>query len=365
MKRPEKNILRSGLAALVLFGTQTLLAPESSRAETVLVKEEDGALFDAVIDGFPGLAPFDGTPDFGENPLAVALKSGVTEERGIAEFPLAKLLSTSPERIREATLVFNIDDVLSTFGPGTEFAGRAAREILVHTYAGDGAVELADYARVENEPVAVDTTVFGEITDRTLRASGPLRFEVDVTEALRGVLRDGHGFFGVLWRTEDSPTGTSLDNLGDGSAGPPGVGGSFLPFLSIEIAEDRRPRRRTATATPTATPTTPPNPTASFTRTPTRTYTRRPTPPPTATRTPRPSPTSPRPPSPTPGRTAPPPSPPDPNCDGRTNAADLVALVLAAPEPPNPPPGCRTDLTGDGRIDTRDVEIVLAHLFGR
>jgi hypothetical protein len=76
-----------------------------------------------------------------------------------------------------------------------------------------------------------------------------LTFVVDVTADIRALLEDGAPAAGVVWRTMDTPTGTSIDNLGDGAAGPPGVDGSFMPFLTVELAA-----AATSTPTPTATP---------------------------------------------------------------------------------------------------------------
>jgi hypothetical protein len=118
----------------------------------------------------------------------------------------------------------------------------------------------------------VDTRSHGVITDASLRGSGLLVFDVDVTDDLRALLDDGAPAAGVVWRTMDTPTGTSFDNLGDGAAGPPGVNGSFLPYLSVQL-DAAATATATATArpdtpTPTATPTPDANATPSRTRTP-------------------------------------------------------------------------------------------------
>ncbi len=246
--------LRHLSALLGLVVTLQSAGATAQAPGTVIVDQAQGAVFDAILDGFPQIAPLDGQPDFGGNSLAVSLKAGVTEERGLAEYPIAALGEVVSTDIGHAALVFNIDDVLSTFGPGTDFSGRAAEEILVHVYAADGTVDLPDFSRTERTAHAVDTRPFGTVTDASLRASGALIFEVDITEDLQALIAEGASFIGILWRTADSPTGTSLDNLGDGSVGPPGVGGSSLPFLSIVLQPAASPTP-TATPSPTATPT--------------------------------------------------------------------------------------------------------------
>jgi len=242
-----KRYIMQSIRILVASATLLALCIGRGDAQPIVIGPDQGAVFDAILDGFPMLAVLDGTPDFGGNALAISLQAGVTEERGIGEFPLAALAGAAPEDIAHATLSFDIDDVLGTFGPGTGFSGNACEEILVHLYAGDGAVQLADFTRIEAAPHVVDTRPLGRITDTTLRTSGPLRFDVDVTVELRELLASGSAAVGVIWRTMDTPTGTSIDNLGEGSAGPPGVGRSFMPHLTIELGA---PPTQTPTATP-------------------------------------------------------------------------------------------------------------------
>lgn len=228
-------------------------------AQTIVI---DNGIFDGILDGFPMLAPMNGQPDFGGNPLAVALQSGVTEERGIGEFPLAALADTPSSSIASARLVFNIDDVLSTFGPGTAFRGEAARTIFVHTYDGNGVIDLDDFLAIDRAPIRIDTTSRGTITDASLRQSGPLVFEVDITTDVRESVAAGAPALGVVWRTDDSPTGTSIDDLGDGGSGPPGTGGARMPFITIEVSAvpatpttvPATPTSVPATSAPTATP---------------------------------------------------------------------------------------------------------------
>jgi hypothetical protein len=243
------------IAAVVLFAG--LLTSPVLAQRTVVLDVEGGAAFDAIIDGFPMLAAYDGVPDFptGYNTLSVALLIAVTEERGIGEFPVAPLDGAAAGDVVSATLTFNIDDIIASFGPGTGFNGNAARDILVHLYAGNGAVEVDDYLEVERTGHAVDTRPFGRITDATLAAGGPLRFDVDVSDDVRVLLADGADAIGVVWRTGDSPTATSLDHLGNESAGPPNVNGSYLPYLTIVLGGASSP-------TPTAT-SIPPTPTAT------------------------------------------------------------------------------------------------------
>jgi len=223
--------------------------------EIVIAADDEGAVEDSILDGFPSLASYDGVGDFGGNALGVALQTGTTEERAILEFPLSGLGPIDGSGIDEATLTINIDDVVSTFGPGTGFDGKASSTIAVHAYVGDGAVTLADFARVGLEPLAeIDTTAAGVITDATLAVSGPVSFEVDVTDAMRAALDEEAAYLGFVLATDDNQSGTSIDNLGANAAGPPGVGGSRMPFLSIAIAE--APTTTTTSTTVTSTTTT-------------------------------------------------------------------------------------------------------------
>jgi hypothetical protein len=258
--------------SLPLAAAALLLAlpPRPAGAEPLIIGLDQGAVFDAIIDGFPMLALFDGVPDFltGYNTLSIGLQLGVTEERGVGEFPVAPLAGVAPAAVRRATLHFNIDDVIGTFGPGTSFRGSASQRILVHLYAGDGTVTVDDHLAIERAAHVVDTTPLGRITDATLARSGPLAFALDVTDDLRALLAAAPVAVGVVWRTTDSPSATSLDHLGDGSAGPPFVNGAFLPYLTIELD---------AVAAPTATPTATAEPPATATATAMATATASPT----------------------------------------------------------------------------------------
>lgn len=264
------KLLRATALALLI----AVAAP--AVAEQVTIGIDQGAEFDAIVDGFPMLAAFDGVPDFptGYQTLSIGLQIGVTEERGIGEFPVAPLNGAAPEAVLSATLVFNIDDVIGTFGPGTSFRGSASQTILIHVYGGDGEITVDDHLAIDRPAHTVDTKPLGRITDQTLTQSGPLIFEIDVTDDVRAVLAATPATIGVVWRTNDSPSATSLDHLGDSGGGPPGVNGSFLPYLVIELGAF-------ATATPTATAI----PTATSTSAPTTSATRTATIPPTATAT--------------------------------------------------------------------------------
>ena len=123
----------TGAAAAALLLVLTV-ATAAAAQRTVVLDVDGGAEFDAIIDGFPMLAAYDGVPDFptGYNTLSVALLIAVSEERGIGEFPLAPLDGAASTDVVSATLTFNIDDIIASFGPGTGFNGNAARDILVH-----------------------------------------------------------------------------------------------------------------------------------------------------------------------------------------------------------------------------------------
>lgn len=262
---PACLALFSGVRVSVLVLLLGLLfGPRSpGHARTLVIDDRAGARYDAVLDGFPGIAEFDGNPDLAGNLPNVALKLGVVEARTMAEFPLH---GVPPRNVRRAVLEWNIDDVISTFGPGTSFSGRAARLLLVHPYRGDGVIELADFNATASEPWTVSTESFGTITDQTLARTGPLVFTVNVTPTLNAYLSTGADWFGVVFRTTDNNTATSIDNLGD----QPGHGGdveplpnAFLPRLVIEL--DDPPPTATLPIPPSPTP----SPTATATVTPT------------------------------------------------------------------------------------------------
>jgi hypothetical protein len=241
MRTNARSVARALLLAVAL------VAP--ARAEEVVIGVDQGAVFDAIVDGYPMLASFDGVPDFptGYNTISIGLQLGITEERGIGEFPVDALPGGAAAAVRSATLVFNIDDVIHTFGPGTSFRGTASQRILIHFYAGDGEVTVDDHLAIERTGHLVEPQ--GRITDQTLAQSGPLTFAVDVTDDVRAILAAAPVALGIVFRTTDSPSATSLDNLGDAGAEPPGVNGSFLPYLRLDVDAAVDP-----TATPTSTP---------------------------------------------------------------------------------------------------------------
>ncbi|MCW5890044.1 MAG: DUF4215 domain-containing protein [bacterium] len=225
--------------ALALLLAVVAAAPA---ATLVLDHETPGAAWDGIVDGFPGLVPKDGNPDFGQNPLSVVLKGDVTEVRSVMEFPLASLADVAADDIVAVTLRFNVDDVLSTLGPGTELSGKAASSIRVYFYAGDGVALTSDFKNTNEGFTTV--SIGGNITDATLKQTGAVFFEVDARARLVQALAEGSTHLGVLWRTTDSPTGTSLDDGRGGSAsGEPSEtsAGSKMPQLIIEVNEQPPP----------------------------------------------------------------------------------------------------------------------------
>ncbi|HYC53605.1 MAG TPA: hypothetical protein VEL28_01520 [Candidatus Binatia bacterium] len=238
------TVARAGIVATLTILWTSAMTPAA--AEIYVVDDTvAGRVYDGLLDGFPfpppGTTP-DGHADSVAGSLAVALKSGVTEERGIIELPLATLEGITASSVESATLTFNIDDVIGTFGPGTTFDGTAAQAIVLWSYAGNGAIDLADFENVAGAPLAiVDTTGFGVITDASLAETGALSFSVDVTAALVARMSAADGFFGIVMATQDDGTATSLDNLGNGGSGPAGTNGSFLPFLTVVTASAEPP----------------------------------------------------------------------------------------------------------------------------
>jgi hypothetical protein len=248
----------------------TLVASPLHAATVTLDTTLPGADVDAVLDGFPGLAAHDGVADFGGNALAVALKQGVTEERALVELPLAPLVAAggTATSVVGATLTFNVDDVLTTFGPGTDFDATAAERIHVAVYSGNGTVDLADYAAGTHADT-VTTGPHGAITDASVRDGGPVVFTLDLTPEVKALLQAGATHVGLVFSTDDSPTGTSIDDLGDGGGGPPGARGARMPYLTVEVVE--------ATPVPTPSPTPSPAPSTGPTASPVPTATPQPT----------------------------------------------------------------------------------------
>ncbi|MEO8604056.1 MAG: hypothetical protein ABI629_15880 [bacterium] len=234
------------LAALALCAAAAAFSTRLAHADVIVIDDTTaGTVIDGILDGFPfpppGLAP-DGAGDFAGNAFGVALQTGVTEERGIVELPLTPLAGLTSGDIATATLTFNIDDVVGTFGPGTSFDGTAAATIVLFKYSGNGTIDLADFGNVAGAPLAVVSTVsLGTITDSTLSVSGPLQFTVDVTGALGGLLDASATHFGLVFTTNDAGSATSLDNLGFSGAGPAGANGARMPFLTVTTVPNDPP----------------------------------------------------------------------------------------------------------------------------
>lgn len=243
---------------LLALAVWLIASPSAAAAQAdveLRIGVDEGAIYDGILDGFPGIAVLDGSGDLPGNQLGAALRRGVTEERAVAEFPLARQAASGT--LSAAILTFNIDDVLSTFGPGTEFNGRAAPRFFLHAYAADGNLAVDDFARIENPPVVIETATEGAITDTTLAITGPVVFSADVTEQLQAIWLGPTSHAGFVWRVEESPTGTSIDDLGEGSAGPPGIGGATLPYLTLYFSAPPTPAPTAIATTPTPTPETP------------------------------------------------------------------------------------------------------------
>ncbi|GIW44921.1 MAG: hypothetical protein KatS3mg077_2203 [Candidatus Binatia bacterium] len=247
--------------ALVIL---TLVAFRIRAEQPLRIGENEGALYDGILDGYPGVAFFDGVADLSDNPPSVALKFGVLEMRAIAEFPMPSLGRDQIERVE---LEFNIDDVIATFGPGADFSGRAASRILVHPYCGDGHLDLEDFSRTQTTALEIDTTRFGPITDAVIARNGPIVLSVDATEAVRNLEASNCHWVGLVFRTLDNNTATSIDDLGDGGSygGSKGAHGAFLPRLLVHArAPEPTPTATpTLTLSPTPTPAGTPSPTAS------------------------------------------------------------------------------------------------------
>ena len=216
-------------AALIVCAA--LASAGRAYAATFVLDGASGAVYESVGDGWffaggPTIPP-DGVGDADGQALAVALQAGVVEERAMAEFPLAPLAGVDPADVVSATITYTIDDVLSGFGPGTAFDGTASDPIDVYGYAADGTIVPADFAPAG--AALLDGVATGLITDASLAVSGAVSFQVDATDALQDLLTGGATHFGVLFRTSDSPTGTSLDNLG--------VAGAQFPFITVEVLD--------------------------------------------------------------------------------------------------------------------------------
>lgn len=234
--RPTNRKYGGPLARLlVAVGLAAVAVP--AQAATVVLDGGTGADYDAIGDGWffttPPNQPPDGVGDLGGNLLAVGIQTGVVELRTLSEFPLSSLGALTSAEVQSATLTFRIDDVVSTFGPGTTFDGTASDPIAIYAYPADGTVNVADFSPAGLSPVEVVNV--GVITDASLAISGPLDFEVDVTDALKDALDNADVALGILFGTADNPTATSLDGV--------------LPFVTVETQPAPTP-----TPTPTATP---------------------------------------------------------------------------------------------------------------
>jgi hypothetical protein len=249
---------RRALAALA-FGVALGGAPVS-QAATIVLDGVTGADYEAVGDGWffalpPGPPPPppypapDGVGDADSQALAVASQAGVVELRGLAEFSLAPLAGVDPVDVVSVTITYKIDDVLGGFGPGTAFDATASDPIDVYAYSADGEVVAADFAPAGL--TLLDSVATGVITDATLALSGAVPFQVDATAALQALLTASATHMGVLFDTADTPTGTSLDNLGAESAA-----GAQLPFITIEVLDPTTSTTVESTTTSTSSSTT-------------------------------------------------------------------------------------------------------------
>jgi len=227
----------------VMAGLFMAVQPQPTSAATIVIDANDGTNYGAVLDGVPFGAPFDGTPDQGGFTLSVAYKTGVTEMRSIIEFPLTSLSGYTAGDIVSATLTFNVDDVIPLIAPPPfNFDGTAASSIFLWAWAGNGTIDVADFNNVIGAPTGmVVTGPDNSITDATLTASGPLQFNVNLTAAVQARLTAASTHMGVTLATQDSPTGTSINDLGNGDAGPAGVNGAIMPFLTVVTAEPAPP----------------------------------------------------------------------------------------------------------------------------
>ncbi len=239
--------LRRLAALLSVAGLVTAL---DARAVTVVLDGTNGAVYDAVGDGWffagppPTPPPPDGVGDQGGQALSVGFITNVLEIRAMAEFGLTALSGVAANDVTSATLTVTIDDVIGTFGPGANFDGTASTPIAIGTYVGDGTVTTSDFA-IATTPLGSITP--GVITDASLANSGAVAFTLDVTNALRAAITAADASFGIKLTTADTPTATSLDNLS-----PPGVAGGTLPFITVEVAD---PVTTTTIATTTTTTT--------------------------------------------------------------------------------------------------------------
>ena len=114
--------MRRLLVALVLSA-----AVPAAASTITLDNTTPEVVWDGIVEGFPGLPG-----RIGGNPLSVVRRGDALQLRSVMEFPLGALAGVAAETITAATLTFNIDDVLTTLGPGTDLNGDGADTILVH-----------------------------------------------------------------------------------------------------------------------------------------------------------------------------------------------------------------------------------------
>jgi hypothetical protein len=224
--RPRTGGLVAGLAAGL-----SLAAAVDARAATYVLDGSNGAVYGSVGDGWffhsPSQPPPDGVGDAVATPptvQAVALQTGVVELRALSEYSLAPIAGLSSFNIVSATLSYWVDDVITGFGPGTVFDGTASDPIAVYTYPGDGTIATGDFNPPGLSPVEVVAT--GLITDSSLGSTGPVRFDVDVSQELKDALSGEDTALGILLGTLDTPTGTSMDGTG------------LLPIVTVVTLED-------------------------------------------------------------------------------------------------------------------------------
>jgi hypothetical protein len=236
--------MRRVFAALIACAA--LASAGRAPAATVVLDGTSGAAYESVGDGWffaggPGIPP-DGVGDLDGQALSVASQAGVVEIRAMAEFSLAPLAGVDPSDVVSATITYTIDDVLSGLGPGTAFDGTAGDPIDVYAYPADGTVVAADFAPAGL--TLLDSVAAGVITDASLAVSGAVAFQVDATATLQGLLTGAATHIGVLFDTNDSPTGTSLDNLG--------VAGAQFPFITVEVLDPTTTTTLESTTTSTS-----------------------------------------------------------------------------------------------------------------
>ncbi len=175
--RPRMRGLVAGLAAGL-----SLAAAVDARAATYVLDGGNGAVYGSVGDGWffasPPPQPPDGVGDSIAGPpttQAVAFQSGVVDLRALSEYPLAPLAGLSSFNVASATLSYWVDDVISSFGPGTTFDGTASDPIAVYAYPANGTIAITDFSPPGLS--SVQSVATGVITDASLTTTGPVRFD--------------------------------------------------------------------------------------------------------------------------------------------------------------------------------------------